>query len=212
MGSISVLLPTRLRHGPLARSIESLRDNADEDFELLLAVDEDDPTDYSDYEHVMITPRFGYARLHCYYNLLAPRATGDWLMVWNDDAVMTTPHWDSVVREHPLAEILSLDDPPHKAAGLCTFPLVPRRFVEAIGHFSLSNHNDTWWQQIGEWTGTLVWIPVRVRHERADLTGMNRDSVFEERVYRSQEFEGPELKGARQEDAEIVRRLLREVA
>jgi hypothetical protein len=39
----------------------------------------------------------GYDSLHEYYNELASKATGDWLMLWNDDAVMETEGWDEKI-------------------------------------------------------------------------------------------------------------------
>jgi hypothetical protein len=138
-------------------------------------------------------------------NELAAAASGDWIFVWNDDCLMLTEHWDTVISSYPLDQILSPNNP-HKP--LCTFPAVPRRFIEEIGHFALNCHTDTWWQEIGEWLEILTWIPVNVRHERADITGMNNDSVFQERVYQTEEFYDSDALEARRRDAQMIARLI----
>jgi hypothetical protein len=206
---ISVLCATRLRPRPLARSIRSLLQmkGGTTALEFLLAVDEDDPTDYGPFEHLgpvlVFEQRHGYAGMHHYYNALAERAWGDWLLLWNDDALMATPLWDEVVTSYELDVIVS----PHTVHDpLCTFPFVPARFVEAVGHFSLNAHNDSWWQEIGELLEILKWPDIRVEHRRADVTGENNDSVYRERVYQTEEFNA--LRAQREADAAKIRDLL----
>ena len=100
---VSVLCPTRARPELLKASIESLdwRANNPGMVEYLLAVDPDD--DLPELAHpkrtrVILAPtRFGYGRLECYYNMLAEQASGKWLFLWNDDALMQTYGWDSVI-------------------------------------------------------------------------------------------------------------------
>lgn len=205
---ISVLCPTRLRRDALVRSLESLYRHAfaAPTLEVILAVDPDDPTDYES----LPTPcsihrswvRYGYRGLHEYYNAMAQMASGSWLLLWNDDAIMTTPGWDTLVAEHRNV-VLS----PHTVHDpLCTFPIVPRWFVEALGHFSLNAHNDTWWQEIAETLGILVWPDIWVAHDRADITGANHDSVYVERQYQTSQFNA--TRPLRMTDVEKLRRLL----
>lgn len=188
----------------LERSIASLHDTSVGAIEVLLAVDEDDPTDYASWwSDYIVTPRHGYAGLHCYYNALAKQARGQWLLLWNDDAIMATDEWDKIVRSHEPNVVLS---PSTVHNPLCTFPIVPRRFVEAIGHFSLNAHCDTWWQEIAQELGILEWPLIRVEHHRADVTGENADSVYREREYQTEEFDA--MRPQRMQDAEKIRALL----
>jgi hypothetical protein len=152
---------------------------------------------------VWTTVRRGYANLHTYYNRLAEIARGDWLLLWNDDALMRTDGWDKIVESHCPTMVLS---PLTVHAPLCTFPIVPRSFVRAVGHFSLNAHCDTWWQEIAEMLGILVWLDIRVEHDRADLTGANDDSVFREREYQSAAFD--EMRPQRERDAAVIAGLL----
>lgn len=201
---ISILCPTRLRQDALNRSLASLYEHADGgELEVLLAVDPDDPTDYGEYGCVLrFRHRHGYPRLHVYYNALATVAKGDWLLLWNDDCLMTTQGWNRIVEAH--GDVIISPDTVHNP--LCTFPIVPRRFVETLGHFSLNAHCDTWWQEIGEELGILMWPGIWIDHDRADITGHNHDEVFAGREYQTNAF--TELRPRRMEDVEKLRAML----
>lgn len=197
---ISILVPTRNRPEALKRSYDSLRSRTTEDFEFLLAVDEDDTTDYSDYDDVWVMPRHGYTKLHLYYNELAEHATGDWLFLWNDDCLMQTDDWTAVIEA--FEPKLVLNPASNHGSTLCCFPIVPKRFVDLIGHFSLNCSNDTWWEEIGKMLGILTHVPtLNILHDRADLTGNNNDQVYQERVYDSANFYSMEMKTQREHDA-----------
>jgi hypothetical protein len=187
---VSVLLPTRGRPEALIESVTSLFETAGDDksFEVLYAVDTDDEGTLevmlSDLlrtgtDQVKVYPeRHGYANLHEYINGLVPHARGQWLMLWNDDAIMQTYGWDWRIRELPCRFVL--DCWTNHPTLTCTFPIVPRHWVQALGHFSLNAHCDTWWQLIGEWTHRLVRADIDVQHNRFDLTGRNHDQTYEQ--------------------------------
>lgn len=193
---ISVLCPTRGRLEPLKASLASLGE-----CEILLAVDEDDPAVYHGLGRVCRVPRVGYARLHEYYNMLAREATGDWLLLWNDDVLMGTPDWQAIVESYAANRVLW---PCERGLNrhMCTFPVIPRAWVQAVGHFSLSPHCDSWWEHVGRLLDRLERIPVDLTHDRADLTGNNDDATYREREYRSEEFE--EMATARERDAAVI--------
>jgi GT2 family glycosyltransferase len=164
---ISVLLPTRNRPELLAHSISSLLDLAErpEDIEFLLAVDPDAPAELPRGQgQVWTAPeRYGLDGLHKYYNHLATLATGTWLMIWNDDAVMTTAGWDALVMKHAPDWVLWPDDncQPH-----CNdFPIWPRSWAEFFGYVSLSSRVDTWVQEIGDLLHRQIRVNIYIRHE-----------------------------------------------
>lgn len=149
--------------------------------EVLAYVDDDDvPPDIGVTDTIVSGPRLGYARMHEMVNALAKEASGDWLLLWNDDAVMLTHRWVIDVERHRQAV---LNTRTNHGAGLVPFPLVPKSWVDALGHFSLNRHCDSWWQEIGVRLGRLDDIDVEVFHDRADLTGNNDDATFAERDY-----------------------------
>ncbi len=150
--AVSLIIPTRMRTKALSKSIGSVVGHARHTVEVLLALDVDDietaeylKTDPIPNSRVVVGPRVGYGGLHLYVNALARIATGDWLFLWNDDCIMETQGWDSVVGEYDGQMVVLNPQSNHsnQERGHCVFPIVPRRMVEILGHFSLSKHNDT---------------------------------------------------------------------
>jgi len=198
---ISILLPTRARTESLQRSLHSLVDLAHDvsDIELLLGFDDDD-TATVDYFIANIAPELdqrgvtytanefepmGYVRLNDYVNTLAGQAQGQWLMFWNDDAVMQTQDWDLRIRDHD-GEFCVLRMSTHNQHPYAIFPIVPREWYDLFGYVSAHQLNDAWISQIGYMLDIMVNIPVSVTHDRKDLTGNNDDATYRQRVI----FEG----------------------
>jgi hypothetical protein len=201
---ISVLCPTRGRPEALDRSIRSLRDTASDPVEILLRVDDDDqPPDGGD--RVLTGRRVGYEQMHLMYDELAAEASGEWLFLWNDDAVMLTDCWDDVVHEHD--PDLILNPATNHGPTLTPFPIVPAWMPRLLGHFSLNRHCDSWWEEIGRRLGRLVPVPIEVLHDRADLTGGNDDMTFAARCY-DPDFYGPANLSLIGRDVETLRRAL----
>jgi glycosyltransferase involved in cell wall biosynthesis len=209
---ISVLLPSRGRPGPLAESVASLRDLADrpDRVEVLVAADPDDPDTAEAATacggRVWVAPeRYGYAMLHEYVNRLAVMAEGEWLLLWNDDARMLTHGWDSRTTEAPPGVLW----PRHNGSPyLNVFPVVHRRVVDLIGHFSLSPHCDSWMQDIARDAHIHHRINVEVLHDRHDLTGGHDDQTYREAQagYRTTDYHSPGMAGMRARDVELLRK------
>lgn len=208
---ISVLLPSRGRPESLAASVDSLRSLAhgSKDIEVLVAADDDDPPTARAARHlgaqVVVSPRFGYDRLHIYVNTLARRARGEWLLLWNDDARMLTTGWDQRVTECAPAVLW----PAHNGSPyLNVFPMVHRSIVEALGHFSLSPHCDSWMQDVAEAVGIHRHIDVAVLHDRFDLTGAHNDQTWREAQagYRTADYHSEEMMALRQRDIDTLRK------
>ena len=193
---ISVLLPVRARPVPMQQCLHTLIDKAThpERIEVLIAFDDDD-TDTIDYFVDVIAPyldakgvtysamqfkRLGYIRLNEYLNELANHSTGKWILFWNDDAVMTTPAWDDVIRQYNDQFALLRAETNHEHP-YAIFPILPRKWVEITGNISPHQINDAWTSQIGWMLDIVITIPVMIEHERFDLTGKNGDEVFKNR-------------------------------
>ncbi|WP_143760771.1 aspartyl/asparaginyl beta-hydroxylase domain-containing protein [Actinosynnema mirum] len=155
--SLSLLCPTRNRVGNLSEFLRSAHRTAAAPgrVEVLCYVDEDDPA-LPEYRELFAHAgrRFaGFARcvLHvgppigvaAAWNHLAERATGDFLMMANDDQLYVDHGWD-VALDQRAAELTAL----HEDAVLCLyfdaaqypdggrdFPIVSRPWYETLGYF-----------------------------------------------------------------------------
>jgi hypothetical protein len=194
---ISVLLPTRGRTKALETSVMSLlsRCHHPQRMELLLAFDDDDKessqwfidelsdkiTDQGGRYSCWEVPRFGYIRLNQYVNYLAEHARGQWMMFWNDDAIMESSHWDDVITQyHGQFRVLRM--PTHREHPYAIFPIVPRQWFDTFGYISPHQISDAWVSQIAYLLDIMQTVPIAVKHDRHDLTGNNKDSTYDQRI------------------------------
>jgi hypothetical protein len=196
---ISILLPTRKRSAAVIKSIGSLLATAKhpEQLEILIAYDDDDAESREFFSttwfpfiqqvnassKVFETERFGYLKLNRYVNFLGEKASGDWLMFWNDDALMLTDNWDEKIIEQAgyfgllRMPCVSMNHP------FALFPIIPRSWIDTFGCISPVAHSDWWIYNVTAPAGRLKNIAVEVFHDRADVTGGNNDETFKERSY-----------------------------
>jgi hypothetical protein len=193
---VTFLCPSRGRPKSFLRMLESVQTTADDPLlaEMLVYLDDDDstrnvypliaPSGLSRL-HVVVGPRLGYARLHeVIAQQLVPKARGEWLFLWNDDAVMETKGWDTILAAQDRNSILNpRTNHPGWAQGLNVFPIVPTAWVEHVG-WAKHGANDTWWQEIGKMLGRYVQLDaISVLHDRDDLTGGHQDQTRAENDY-----------------------------
>ena len=194
---IAILLPTRGRTDALSRSLIGLLEKAADldSIQVLLGLDTDDTVGIEYFEKE-IQPKLdsmgvaytamsfnplGYHRLHDYVNTLAHNSSANWMFFWNDDAVMETQDWDLEIVKHT-GEFKLLAVHTHNDHPYSIFPIVPRAWLDVIGHLSLHSMNDAWLSQNAYCVNIWERIEVNVLHDRADLTGNNRDNTFKERT------------------------------
>lgn len=186
---ISVCFASRGRSRSLIATVFNLLDKADcpEDIEVLVAMDPDD-----EHRHVVETAfatepwagncrvwtapeRYGYTGLHRYLNALAKQAKGAWIMWWNDDMVMQTEGWDSIVIDSPQGVLW-----PHanhvEHANIA--PIFPKAWSDANGYVTATTHMDTWLQYVAEQLGCHHKVPIEIIHDRADVTGAHDDLTY----------------------------------
>ena len=193
---IAVLLPTRGRTAALDRSLIGLLEKADDldSIQVLLGLDTDDDVGIAHFEDqlqaklddmgveytAMTFEPLGYSRLHDYVNTLAKASSADWMFFWNDDAVMETQGWDTKIVKHT-GEFKLLAVHTHNDHPYSIFPIVPRAWLDVIGHLSLHSMNDAWLSQNAYCVDIYKRIDVHVLHDRADLTGNNLDATYKQR-------------------------------
>lgn len=181
---ISVLLPTRGRVDPLVKAIRSLLDNFSNDnsIEILLRFDMDDLSTVEAVKKLLacenrvqflVGQPYGYRGAYIYMNELSASARGDWLVLFNDDAIMETKNWDKEIEKHN-GKMVFLDTTIKKL----WFPIIPRQVFLILGHFSLATQCDSWICDIGEMLKIIVPTPISILHDRADLTGNNNDATY----------------------------------
>jgi GT2 family glycosyltransferase len=140
--SLSIIVPTRGRVAQLAGFLDSLCQTADQiaHLEVILVIDDDDRETLA-FRHAGIATRTVVAPRGLSMGALNARgcaaATGDCIMLCNDDVVVRTSGWDrrmrSVFASHPDGVVLvHVNDGTFKDS-LCIFPCVSRRFVEMAG-------------------------------------------------------------------------------
>lgn len=172
---ISVLVPSRQRSILLKGSVKTW---LHPDVEVLVVIDEDDPerTEYEQIPNIRLfkMKRYGYENLHEYYNFLSSHAKGDWLMLGNDDAFMLTDNWPMSIQEDPKRpQVLNVWNETDNL-----FPLISRAWYEAVGHFSLNTHADSWVQQVAELIGKTKFVPgVQIKHYGEEMNDETHQRV-----------------------------------
>lgn len=195
--SIAILLPTRGRTDALSRSVMSLINRAVDlnSIQLLLGFDNDDNAGIEHFQNELepwliekkvnyeaqVFDRLGYNRLNEYVNALALASDADWLMFWNDDAMMDTAGWDKVMSKHT-GEFKCLAVHTHNDHPYSIFPIVPREWLDHLGYLSPHQISDAWLSQQAYLLDIFERIPVWVTHDRHDLTGNNNDDTYKNRV------------------------------
>jgi hypothetical protein len=194
---LAILLPTRGRSEALGKSVRSLIDLADDytQIQIMFAFDKDDSVGrgYFDQElkpyldsvkasyTAMLFDPLGYIRLHVYNNKLAQYTDSDWLVIWNDDAIMQTQGWDTEILKYN-GDFKLLAFHTHNDHPYSIFPIVPRKWYELLGYISPHPTQDGWLSQQAYMLDIWQRIPVDVLHDRHDLTGNNNDTTFQTRA------------------------------
>lgn len=204
---ICVTLATRGRTKSLSDCLSSLFEKAinKSKIQLIIAFDRDDYLGIGYFNDVVkhwlreqcinysvvITERFGYAKLNRYYNLMARMAHADWLLFWSDDAIMETHGWDKqIVKYTGQFKVLSVIS--HNEHPYSIFPIIPDAWVKILGRMSRQTQVDAEISQMAYLLDVFERIPVHVTHDRADLTGNNKDQTFNERDYKEHKPDDPD--------------------
>lgn len=214
---ISFLVPTRKRFNLLVDSINSIVSKAkDNKYEILLAMDNDDDTaenvkefiQSNKYENIIklfMYERQYYHNLHVYINDLCSKASGDYLLLWNDDARIVSDNWDIIINDTiSKQDKLYMYQLENNHAWEC-FPMIPKEWYNRMGHFSLNAHNDSWVRLVGEPLNAIRTMPVKLWHLRGDDA---RNNIYTEvdtsYTISSPDFHSLENKRLRDIDTQIL--------
>ena len=215
---VSILLPTRNRTKLVERSVRSLLSNSQDPtrIEIIVAYDDDDQISEQYFQslqwHNLVEsyqalqcPKWGYSGLNHYYTAMAKQAQGQWLMIWNDDAIMQTAGWDQHVANHKdFVGMLHMSTENFKPT-LTLFPLIPKVWIDLFGEISQHQLNDSWIQDICHEANAVREIPVTVFHDRFDVTGNNFDTTYTNRIYGKKLYNHEDTKKIRSAWAERLK-------
>lgn len=184
----SIILPSRGRVGLLGQMLDSFKANTDDlsQIEILVVHDNDDDEtkgflDQLPKEVYGFVKKFSTTRSmnfsKDYYNFLASKVTGEWIICGNDDMRCQTPHWDSVsyriLKDKPRVIYGYIEDGlgGAKARGggeYCCFPLQGMQGVHSMGFvFPIRIPvwgADMWARNLYDHTGSTVKLPVTFFH------------------------------------------------
>lgn len=205
---VSLLCPSRNRIDLLKKSLKSL-DKGEGKFEVLVCIDLDEPQAEQYQElaeqgliRLFKDKRHGYGGLHNYYNAMSVLAKGDWLMLWNDDAIMQSKNWISRISKYDHTKPMVLNVWNENGDNL--FPLISRKWYEIVGHFSQSAHADSWVQQIGQRLGIQVYVPgITIKHEGENLHDETHNEVRQ--VVRESSAKHRSMERERIQDADKIK-------
>lgn len=203
---LSVLLPSRGRTETALNSLKSLVTKAHniDNIEFLVALDDDDTESHEYFKDVVVpwftdngakitvyvVSRFGYLQLHKYNNFLGSKSKGQWVVFWNDDAIMEDEGWDTEILSHTGKFIVQAFDT-HNHHPYSIFPILPRDWIILFEELSPHQQTDAWVSQIAYLADCMVRLKTKVTHDRFDLTGNNNDKTFQEREYREGDPDDP---------------------
>lgn len=220
---VSVLIPTRKRSKLAIDAIESLIEKSSDfsNFEIVIRCDDDDNQSpdlfeyfYSKYAGkdlkitTLIGPRYGYRRMHEYFNEMITRSCGDWIFPFCDDSIMMTNNWDKALERHcKHFAVLNPQTNHHRDLGyiLPLYPIVPRKMIEIIGTWP-EYHADTIFGFIAAKLHFFINIPIFIQHNRFDIVNSEPDETTRDaNLSKADEFDF--VKGS-----EIVNRYSRMIA
>ncbi len=140
MPKISLLLPTRGRPHLIRRLFDSLAMCTDrlENLEVIVYLDDDDKNgqEISDDRFSLIKIIGPRLSMGAYNTICLGRASGDMIMLMNDDVVVRTSAWDRTVAELgrtvPDDIFLAYPNDLHIGKRMCTFPILTKKTCELL--------------------------------------------------------------------------------
>jgi len=217
---ISVIAPVRARTQMLATMLASLEQTAEQQVEVVLRCDYDDDEMIAYlrrrgwHQPMVFGPRLnGYASVPRFINEAARLATGDLILVVNDDAVFETPGWDVMLEQEAakfrdgvfLFGVRTLNE------GNFPFTCVSRKFVDALGFVVDERliYTDVWARDVLQRFDRVKMVEVSIKH---DWQGMSPDQTAAQKLTITPEYAALYAKCVEEGQDRVRDFLLRRVA
>lgn len=187
---LSILLPSRGRPELCKKAVDSIRETAEEEIEILLYIDEDDPRKeeymWKPCERESVRMAIG-PNIRCAKSLLklAEFSTGDFITYSSDDYFYVTKGWDKTLKRCMPKDGIGVVYPAdHKQAGKTKTmtPFISRKRYDAVGlypdrfiHFCA----DTWILDIAKQLDRLFFVPeVIIEHHHPKHGYAMKDDTY----------------------------------
>jgi len=206
---VSVLIPSRGRPEHLYEAIASCHGQAADKslIEFIVRADDDDEETVLMLNRlkfaglynltIIVGPRGnGYYDMHKWVVEMARRATGDWLMFFNDDAriaVAETGHWDQTLLftayNNPwfgIQDVCCLTAPTVGRPYTNEFLIFRRKVFELLGYLGDSPHADNWVHRVCDFVGAARTVNILVSHDSGiinDKTRKESEAAYKTSIY-----------------------------
>lgn len=178
----------------MRRLVESARQTAGGEVEILFYVDYDDHKSAQTAANLdaraVIGDRIVLSQM---WNVLAEYAAGDIVMQCGDDIVFRTPGWDRRVEDvfarYPDRIVFVYGEDQYPTTWHGTHGFVHQRWIDTVGYF-LPPHfscdwSDVWLNQVASALGRIVYLPdVVTEHLHVTLGKAPYDQTHDERIHR----------------------------
>ena len=210
---ISILVPSRGRPSTLARMIESARKMAVGQIEVIVRIDEGDPSrDKYVRDDVFGTLLIGErCILSSLWNECSLVATGDIQMLAGDDFIFHTPGWDQMV-EDAFAQsedkiLLVYGDDGIHGESFASHPIIHRKWIEVCGrayppYFS-SCYADTWLWDVAGKLGRRKYLPFVNEHMHYSCGKAEKDQTTIEGLERYASDDNARIYASRADEREM---------
>ena len=179
----SIVFPTRERTQLVSNLLASIQKNTANlsDIEVLVVTDNDDKTNYEVFGQYPWLTQYRTARSsnfsRDYYNFLANRSKGQFIITANDDCQFETPNWDIIAFDalkdktnvvYGCAED-GLDGFKARGGGkYACFPILGRGWLDALGFVFPARipcwGADMWCRNIADQCRIAVDVPIKIMH------------------------------------------------
>jgi glycosyltransferase involved in cell wall biosynthesis len=222
---ISLLLPSRKRPEILRRMIQSVRNTADSDVEIVVRFDDDDESSMKaaqkDGAIVFSGPRLREMTIYwneCYYV-----SKGKIICQANDDLTMASKGWDTML-EKAFAEVPDKimlchgSDVFGHGSNFGPHAFVHRKWVETLHYFIppyfSSDFGDAWINELANMIGRRRFLPFNIEHRHFSQGMAEIDENTADRLQRHREddpdtlYYSPAMQAERQRDAQKLAKLM----
>ena len=196
---VSICIKSRNRPEQLAKCIQSFIDTVDDisRIEILIRIDNDDYNTWSKMDlipdmvgdrpvplKILKGPRFGgYVDIWKHDNHLAETALGEFMFYFNDDAIIDSKGWDTVIADYQKhvcilksdftmhdnhGNTLTGDQFPHQEN---IFPIIHSAIIHANGFFGFHEATDKQWDMVCETDPNLLVKENRIKSTHFQGTG-----------------------------------------